>query len=61
MGCTVSSETQIEYSLKSKQGIHGSTILKDETYKDSLNQELKKFGKNGAAELLYKASRDGFS
>ena len=45
--------------IAAPQGIKVSSILTVESYLNSLNQELKELGKNGAAELVYKASRDG--
>ena len=44
-----------------RQGIHGSTILTIKTYLNSLNNELKKLGKNGESELLFRVSRDEFT
>ena len=35
--------------------------MTNETYSDSLNQEIKKLSKNGAATLLYSSSRDGLN
>jgi len=43
------------------QAIDGSEIFTVESYLNSLDQELKKLGKTGKADLVYKASRDGNS
>jgi hypothetical protein len=40
-------------------GIYESLSLKNEAYKESLDKEIQKIGKE--AKFLYKASRDGFS
>ena len=45
--------------IAAPQGIHGSTILKTQSYINSMNSELQKLGKNGKATLLYQASKDG--
>jgi hypothetical protein len=39
--------------------IYESLLLKNEAYKKSMDEEVKKMGKQ--ARLRYKASRDGFS
>jgi len=46
---------------KAPEGIYGSQLIKTYGQKQSLDVEIKKLGKKGTPELLYKASRDGLN
>ena len=50
---------QLPPAQKMPTGIYESLLLINEAYKESLNKEIQKMGKQ--ANLVYKASRDGSS